>query len=67
MQSEVRGLTTMMQEIRNAIFPNASPLLPRSHVAALGIDDELASHKSALMLCTASSSPPRRKLYRGDG
>jgi hypothetical protein len=45
-QSEVHGLTTLTQEICNAIVPNASPLPPRSPFAALRIDDELASHQS---------------------
>jgi hypothetical protein len=44
MQSEVRGLTSMMQEIRNTILLNTSPFPPRSHFSALRIDDELASH-----------------------
>jgi hypothetical protein len=67
MHSEVRGLTTMMQEIRNAIFPNAPPLPPRSRFAALIIDDELASHQSApMIICAAPSPPTRKKLWRGD-
>jgi hypothetical protein len=65
-QSEVRGLTAVMQKFRNAIFPNELPLYPRSSFATLRIDDELATHQSSPMICAAPSSPPRKKLYRGD-
>jgi hypothetical protein len=63
MQSEVRGLAKMMQEILNAILPNALPFTPCSHFAALRIDEELDSHQSSPMICAAPSSPPHKKIY----
>jgi hypothetical protein len=66
MQREVRGLKIMMQEIRNAIFPNAPPLPPRPPFSALKIEDDISSHQSAPILGVAPSSPPRKKPYRGD-
>jgi hypothetical protein len=63
-QSEVCGLTSLMQEICNATLPNVSPLPPLPPFAALRIYDELASHQSAPMMCAAPTSPPCKKLYR---
>jgi hypothetical protein len=63
MQSEVHGLTTMMQDICNAIFPNAPHLPPRPPFA---IEDNISSHQYAPMLGVAPYSPPRKKPYHGD-
>jgi hypothetical protein len=64
MQSEVSGLTAMVQEIRNAILPNAPPILPRFPFAALQIADELFSLQSTVM--PSPLSTPRKKVNHGD-
>jgi hypothetical protein len=66
MQSEVRRLVTMMQEIRNVILTNAPPLPSPSPLAALRINDDISSHHVAPMIGAALSSPPRKKLYHRD-
>jgi Mg2+ and Co2+ transporter CorA len=65
MQGEVRRLTSTMQEIYNAILPNAPLLPPCSPFAALRINDDLASLQSVTMLNMAPSSPAFKKVNRG--
>jgi hypothetical protein len=49
MQSEVSGLTAMVEEIRNDILPNAPQILPCVPFAALHIEYDLSSlHSTAL-------------------
>jgi hypothetical protein len=64
MQSEVSGFTAMVQEIRNAILPNAPPILPHFPVAVLQIADDLSSLQSTAR--PAPLSPPCKKVNRGD-
>jgi hypothetical protein len=66
MQSDIRELTSMMQYIRNAILPKAPPLPPRYPFTYLRINDDLSSLTSAPPLLAEPSSPPRKKINRGD-
>jgi hypothetical protein len=51
MQSEVSGITATVQEICNAILPNAPPILPRVPFFALQTVDDLSSLQSTTIPC----------------
>jgi hypothetical protein len=64
-QSDMRGLSVMVLELRNNLLPNAPPLPPRSTISPMWITDDLSSLISVPANSNAPSFP-HCKTLRGD-
>jgi hypothetical protein len=66
MQSDVRSLSATIQELKNAVLPNAPPIPQRSTATALCLTDDISSLTSVPHLPVAPSCEESPSFYARD-